>query len=265
VDPLFAAAFQRHLPAIYNIAYRMCLREEDARLTTRDAFVRAYRAWKKRRATGVRGGEEPSNEGAIDAELQLLLLQSVAEVSQGQQRARDVLSFEELDGVIRGDPTQSGVLDELGEVERNRLLWELKQGCLTAVVNCLPAGERVAFILSEVMDTEPGLAAAILGINASALRVRVSRARKKISAYLAPRCAHVDPRNPCRCPSRLGVALTRGFIGDVRGRQVSLRSRPFEQEPPQHDPVALFRTLPLPEPPADFTDELVRELEADGY
>jgi RNA polymerase sigma factor (sigma-70 family) len=255
LDPLFAAAVQRHLPAIYNLAYRMCLREEDARLTTHDAFVRAYRAWKKRHA----GGE------AKDSDLELILFQAVAEVSQGQQRARDVLSFEELDGVIRGDPTQSGVLDELGEVERNRLLWELKQGCLTAVVNCLPAGERVAFILTEVMDTEPGQAAAILGINASALRVRVSRARKKISAYLAPRCAHVDPRNPCRCPSRLGVALTRGFIGDVRGRQVSLRARPFEQEPPQHDPVALFRTLPSPDPPAEFADELVRELQAGGW
>jgi hypothetical protein len=107
----------------------------------------------------------------------------------------------------------------------------------------------------------PG-AAAILGINASALRVRVSRARKKISAYLAPRCAHVDPRNPCRCPSRLGVALTRGFIGDVRGRQISLRARPFEQEPPQHDPVALYRTLPVPEPPAGLSEELLRDLAA---
>ena len=234
----------------------MCLREGDARLTAREAFVRAYRAWKQRASSGG----EPA-EADPDA-VELLLLQSVAETAQGQQKAREVLSFEELDGIIRGDPTQSGVLDQLGEVERNRLLWELKQGCLTAVVNCLPPGERVAFILSEIMETEPGHAASILGINASALRVRVSRARKKVSAYLSPRCAHVDPRNPCRCPSRLGVALTRGFIGDVRGRQVSLRARPFEQEPPQHDPVALFRTLPSPDPPADLAEELLREMDA---
>jgi len=234
------------------------MREDEARSTTREAFSRAYRRWKKRHAV-------PSDPTDELGEIGLLIFRMAADISQEQQRSHDALSFDELDALIRGDPTQSGVLDELGDGERNRLLWELKQGCLTAVLNCLPVGERMAFILSEVLEENPARVASILGISSSALRVRVSRARKKITAYLAPRCAHVDPRNPCRCPSRLGVALTRGFIGDVRGRQISLRARPFDQDAPQHDPVAIFRTLPAPEVPPELAAQLLDELDSGSW
>jgi DNA-directed RNA polymerase specialized sigma24 family protein len=227
----------------------MALRDDDVSVIVRETFIRAYKETKHDAALAVEG-------------LQLAVWRCAVDVAQEQQRARQQLSFEELDATIRGDPTQSGVLDHLTDPQRNRLLWELKQGCLTAVVNCLPPGERLALILCDLLGQGAEQVAATLRISPSALRVRVSRARKKVSAYLAPRCEHVDPRNPCHCPSRLGVALTRGFIGDVRGRQVSLRARPFEDEPPQHDPLAIFRTLPAPEVEPELLAELLRDLEA---
>lgn len=249
IEGAFAEVVKSLGGVIYHLAYRMALREEDTLLIVREGLVRAYR----------RCVADPQVLSAN--EITLATLASVAEIAEEQQRARELLTFDELDGTIRGDPTQSGVVDQLTDPQRNRLLWELKQGCLTAVVNCLPPGERIAFVLTEVLGQSGEQAAATLGISASALRVRISRARKKISSYLAPRCEHVDPRNPCHCPSRLGVALTRGFIGEVRGRKVSLRSqRPFEEEPPQHDPLALFRTLPSPELPEDLLEELLRDL-----
>jgi DNA-directed RNA polymerase specialized sigma24 family protein len=235
---------------VYHFAYRMTLREDDALLIVREGFVRAYK----------RCAADP----ALSAnDMMLTTLATTAELAEEQQRARDLLTFEELDATIRGDPTQSGVVDHLTDPQRNRLLWELKQGCLTAVVNCLPPGERAAFVLTEVLKNSNEQAGTTLRITSTALRVRVSRARKKVASYLAPRCEHVDPRNPCHCPSRLGVALTRGFIGDVRGRQVSLRAqRPFDEEPPQHDPLGLYRTLPAPDPPERLLEELERDLVA---
>jgi DNA-directed RNA polymerase specialized sigma24 family protein len=226
----------------------MTLRADDASVIVRETFVRAYR---QLRASGA--------EGRTAGDLALAVQRMAVVVAQEQQRAREQLTFEELDTTIRGDPTQSGVIDHLTDPQRNRLLWELKQGCLTAVVNCLPPGERIAFILSDLLAHSTEQIAAALQITPSAMRVRISRARKKVSAYLAPRCEHVDPRNPCHCPSRLGVALNRGFISDVRGKQVSLRTRPFD-EPPQHDPLAIFHTLPAPEPPAELLEELERDL-----
>jgi RNA polymerase sigma-70 factor (ECF subfamily) len=81
--------------------------------------------------------------------------------------------------------------------------------------------------------------------------VRLSRARKKIGDYLAPRCEHVNPRNPCHCPSRIGVALRKGFIAPPLNAEVTLRKnlRPFDGEIKSHDAVNIFRTLPEVEVP----------------
>jgi DNA-directed RNA polymerase specialized sigma24 family protein len=248
VHSAFSDILRDLFDTIYHLAYRVTLHEGDAALIVRETFVRSYQQLRQERAL-------------TPAQRLLVVLQASVDAAQEQQRSRDVLSFEELDATIRGDPTLSGVDDHLTDPQRNRLLWELKQGCLTAVVNCLPPGERLAFILCEILGQGGDQAAEVLRISPSALRVRVSRARKKISAYLAPRCEHVDPRNPCHCPSRLGVALTRGFISEVRGRQVSLRARPFDEEPPQHDPIGIFHTLPGPEAP-QLLEELLHDLEA---
>jgi DNA-directed RNA polymerase specialized sigma24 family protein len=246
---LFAEVVGSLFGTDHHLASRMTLRDDDVAVMVRETFIRAYRQAKR--------------DVALTREaLQLAVWRSAVDVAQEQQRARQQITFEELDATIRGDPTQSGVVDHLTDPQRNRLLWELKQGCLTAVVNCLPAGERLAFLLCDILGQPPEQVAATLEITASALRVRVSRARKKVSAYLSPRCEHVDPRNPCHCPSRLGVAITRGFIGDVRGRQVSLRARPFEDEPPQHDPLAIFHTLPAPDAQPEQLAELLHDLEA---
>src|SRR6185436_2361617 len=96
-------------------------------------------------------------------------------------------------------------------------LWELKQGCMTAVINCLPAGERAAFVVCHLLKLSDEAAAKSLAISGSAYKVRLS---------LAPRFEHVNPLNPCRCPARVGTALHKGFIGKVAG-EVSLRKSEF--------------------------------------
>ena len=88
--------------------------------------------------------------------------------------------------------------------------------------------------------------------------MRLSRARKKIGDYLAPRCEHVDPRNPCHCPSRIGIALHKGFIAPPQTAQVQLRTpnRPFDQEIKSRDATTIFRTLPKMEVPPQLVQRL---------
>src|SRR5205085_11418848 len=105
-------------------------------------------------------------------------------------------------------------------------LGELKQGCMTAVINWLSPGERVAFVMSSVMNKSGEEAAKTLNIKVSAFKVRLSRARKKIGDYLAPRCEHINPMNPCRCPARVGTALRKGFIRTEGSEVVQLRKHP---------------------------------------
>jgi RNA polymerase sigma-70 factor (ECF subfamily) len=140
---------------------------------------------------------------------------------------------------------------------------------MTSVINCLPPGERVAFVLSVVLGYGDEDAADVLGITTSAFKVRLSRARKKVSDYLAPRCEHVDPRNPCRCPSRLGVALTGGFIPRTLGSEVSLRpdfgrygSTVDGEDAPLRDVMAIYQSLPDPDPPDDLAARLLGKLDS---
>jgi hypothetical protein len=157
------------------------------------------------------------------------------------------------------------VVRSLSDPQRDFSLWELKQGCMTAVVNCLPPGERAAFVASTIMKLNEEEAAAALDINASAYKVRLSRARKKVGDYLAPRCEHVNPQNPCRCPARVGIALAKGFIPPAG--ELSLRPRlpaygrygngPDSEDAPLRDVAAVYGNLPDPDPPEELKTRLL--------
>jgi RNA polymerase sigma-70 factor (ECF subfamily) len=113
-------------------------------------------------------------------------------------------------------------------------------------------------------------AAQALGISKSAYKVRLSRARKKVTDYLAPRCEHVDPLNPCRCPARVGVALRKGFIrssGEVKLRQpVTPFGRygagPDTEDKPLRDVMTIYSHLPEPDPPETLATQLIDALNA---
>jgi DNA-directed RNA polymerase specialized sigma24 family protein len=191
---------------------------------------------------------------------ELWLLKIAAHVAESAVPSEPEVDFDLLDDTLRSEATRTNEVASIASPEREFLLWELKQGCMTAVINCLSPGERVAFVLSSVLGKSDAESAVALGIKESAFKVRLSRARKKIGDYLAPRCEHVNQRNPCRCPSRIGVALRKGFIAPPLNAAVTLRKnlRPFDQEIRSHDAVNIFRTLPDVEVP-DSLVERVRE------
>lgn len=138
---------------------------------------------------------------------------------------------------------------------------------MTSVINCLPPGERAAFIAAHVLKLDDESAAAVLGVRVSAFRVRLSRARQKVTDHLAPRCEHVDPMNPCRCPARVGTALRKGFIAPMPvGGEVSLRGPliPYgrygagadRDDAPMRDIATIYGGLPDPEPPPTLVPQL---------
>ena len=193
---------------------------------------------------------------------ELWLLKIGAHVAEQALPREPEVDFDLLDDTLRSEATRTNEVASLTSPEREFLLWELKQGCMTSVINCLSPGERVAFVLSSVLGKTDQEAAAALEIKESAFKVRLSRARKKIGDYLAPRCEHVNPRNPCHCPSRIGVALRKGFIAPPLNPEVMLRKnlRPFDGEIKSHDSVNIFRTLPEIEAPTPLVERIATSL-----
>ena len=242
-DGSFASVIKTHLRSIWNFCSRMTLSASDARDATFETFERAAQS---------------PHPPADSKEMELWLLKIASHVIEKRLPPTPEVDFDLLDETLRSDATRTHEVSSLTTPEREFLLWELKQGCMTAVINCLSPGERVAFVMSSVMNKSDEESAKVLGIKVSAFKVRLSRARKKIGDYLAPRCEHVDPRNPCHCPSRIGIALAKGFIAPPQTSVVQLRSpqRPFDQEIKSRDSTKIFQTLP----PADVPSELVERL-----
>ncbi|HSD90307.1 MAG TPA: RNA polymerase sigma factor [Kofleriaceae bacterium] len=249
-----------HWRRLYNFMFRVTLDRDRAERYLADLYAKA--------AEQIAG--KPANEA--DAEVWLLTMAN--QMLEDRLPRQPEVNFDILDETLRSEATRTDVVRSLSDPQRDLLLWELKQGCMTAVVNCLPPGERAAFVVCHVLKLSDDQAAKSLGITESAYKVRLSRARKKIGDYLAPRCEHVNPMNPCRCPARVGTALAKGFIrqvGPVVG-EISLRKPavPYgrygtgdgNDDVPMRDISAIYGGLPEPDPPADLGARLVEQLSA---
>ena len=251
-----------HWRRLYNFMFRLTLDRERAERYLTDLFTIAV--------------DKHAAKPAVDTEVEVWLLALANQMLEERLPRQPEVNFDILDETLRSEATRTDVVRSLSDPQRDLLLWELKQGCMTAVVNCLPPGERAAFVVCHVLKLPDDQASKSLGITESAYKVRLSRARKKIGDYLAPRCEHVNPHNPCRCPARVGTALAKGFIRPVGpvGGEVSLR-KPSDMIPygrygtgfgnedvPMRDISAIYGGLPEPDPPADFGTKLVERLSA---
>ena len=245
-----------HWRRLYNFVFRLTLDRDRAERYVTDIF-----------ATAV---EQVGQAPAAPAEIEVWLLGIANRMLETRLPRQPEVNFDILDETLRSESTRTDVVRSLSDPQRDFLLWELKQGCMTSVINCLPPGERAAFVVCHVLKLPDEAAAKSLDITESAYKVRLSRARKKIGDYLAPRCEHVNPMNPCHCPARVGTALHKGFIRPVG--EVSLRKAeiPYgrygtgigNDDAPMRDISAIYGSLPEPDPPADFGTKLVERFAA---
>jgi RNA polymerase sigma-70 factor (ECF subfamily) len=252
------ALVEPHWRRVYNFVFRLTLDRDRAERYLGEIFA----------AAATKLDTRPSEEGAA----LIWLLNLANQMLEERLPRQPEINFDTLDDTLRNEATRTDVVRSLSDPQRDFLLWEMKQGCMTAVVNCLPPGERAAFVVCHVIKLPDDQAAATLGITESAYKVRLSRARKKIGDYLAPRCEHVNPMNPCRCPARVGTALHKGFIRQVGpvGGEISLRKPqdPYgrygtgagNDDVPMRDISAIYGGLPEPDPPEDFGARLIAQL-----
>ena len=220
------------LPRLYVFAFNMSGSRDEAR-SHLEQLVRDAKA----DSAAVTSSDKP-------ADALLGLMARKMEESLGR---KSDYTFDALDNVLRSDITRpidlsGGALDgQDGKV--HLMLWELKRTCLTATLCCLPPGVRVSFVLTDLFGFSPSEAAELLGIKESAYRVRLTRARKRIEDYLAPRCYHVDPKNPCTCTGRLVIAIDAEFVKPPP-HTVDIPHAPHDEDGPRRDMGSLYRNLP---------------------
>lgn len=71
--------------------------------------------------------------------------------------------------------------------------------CTQAMLMCLDAAGRMAYVLDEIFGLQSEQAAAVQGISAAAHRQRLARARKAVHGFMTARCGLVNAAAKCRC------------------------------------------------------------------
>jgi len=123
---------------------------------------------------------------------------------------------EELDTVLR---TGTSVSLKMGNSTVHRgvrrlpvLLTGFMQSCLIAAVGALPPALRELFVLQVVLGMPDEEVLTLIRPPKHGLSGSRSRMLGALDGYLGPRCGHLHPANPCKCPNRLQIALERGFV-----------------------------------------------------
>ena len=148
---------------------------------------------------------------------------------------------------------------ELTAWEKQELIQQVKEGCLTGLVRCLAFQQRMAFILHVLMQLPIQDVADILGKSDAATKVLIHRARRNLKNFLGKNCSVYDPANPCQCEELVGLCLRQGWIE----RSSSAGKRPPEPQQIEaeikgiREVVELYTSFSVPQP----AEELRRRIQ----
>jgi hypothetical protein len=92
------------------------------------------------------------------------------------------------------------------------LLTGFMQTCLIEAVQALPPVQREAFVLLVVLGLPEAEVIALQGETAHGFSSVKAKMFRSMDGYLGPRCGHMHPNNPCKCPNRLQGALDQNFV-----------------------------------------------------
>lgn len=180
---------------IYNLAYRMTGNTDDAEDITQETFIRALR--------GIDGFKGQSH-------VYTWLYTIAKNVSYRFLKNRETGSFESMEVLIR--TTGEKPPAEIAQWEKQYLINQIKEGCLTGLLKCLSFYQRLAFILHVLLEMPLKEVATIAGKSEGAAKVLVHRARQNLKEFLCKNCSLYNPGNSCTCENLISFSLKKGWI-----------------------------------------------------
>jgi RNA polymerase sigma factor (sigma-70 family) len=186
-------ALQRPL---YNLALRMLLLPQDAEDATQEALLRIVTHLGQYRA-----------ESRFATWAWRIAVRRILDFREQRGRGAPI-TFEAFAADL-GD----GLDEQAAERAEDAVLYrQLKTLCSRALLQCLDADHRVAYILGEIVGLASPDAAEILDIEPATLRKRLSRAREQLADFLGKHCGVFNPEARCACHRRSERALQLGRI-----------------------------------------------------
>jgi RNA polymerase sigma-70 factor, ECF subfamily len=158
----FEALYERHGRAVWAVAFARWLDAESARDVMQESFLRLWREWE--------AGQEIQNPRAWLLRVARNLAEDTAKSSF---RRNGTAPPEQLIGVRSLAPSPS---EQMELAERNARV--------RAVLEELPVGDRDILTLKYALEYDTDTIAEMLGIQSTAVHMRLSRARQRMAERL---------------------------------------------------------------------------------
>ena len=110
-------------------------------------------------------------------------------------------------------------------------LSEIRISCTTALLQCLDANHRAAYVFGEIFELDQNEATQILNISSDLYRKRLERARNAVESFTGRVCGVFSQEAKCQCKRRLKYAESCG--------RVDFAKYPFSQSSSEKSSVKL--------------------------
>ena len=212
---------------VYNFTYRMTADQDLSEDLTQETLLRAVK-------------KIDSFSGRSELKTWLIAIAKNEVFKTGRIKRRDIGRLIELRATENAEPQQHA----LSRYERETYIEQIKNGCLFALLTCLPFNQRVAFILNVLSGVPMATTAVILDKTENAARILVTRARATIKRFLCGHCEHIEETPRCRCLNMLNFSLRNELIDQLPGGRIEAAKVEFRK---LQDEIALLKTLPTME------------------
>jgi RNA polymerase sigma factor (sigma-70 family) len=183
-------------PDVFTLALRMLWNREDAQDATQEILIRVL-----------------TRLSSFDFQSKLRTWVYRVAVNYLLDVKKSAVERMNLTFVRLADDLHDGLSDEGPAAhEESVMVEEVKIGCTLAMLQCLDRPHRLAYILGEILDLSGPEAAAALGIDATALRKRLERARGAVFDFARSYCGLASDDAACRCNRRVPAAIRLGRV-----------------------------------------------------
>src|SRR5437773_4357258 len=171
---------RRHQAWIYNIAIRMLAHPQDAEDATQEVLIKALT-----RLSSVEG------RSSFRTWLYRIVVNHVLNMKRGRLEP-EALTFgcyaHGLDSTPDLDlPDESSV-----PIDVQLLVDEARISCTSGMLLCLDRGQRLVYILGEILGVGDVIGGELLEISPENFRQRLSRSRRDLHSFMNEKCGLVD-------------------------------------------------------------------------
>jgi RNA polymerase sigma factor (sigma-70 family) len=180
-------------------------------------------------------------EGRSDLKTWLIAIAKNEVFKRINQQRKDKKRLEE----IRKRENEKAHSHEVNHYEYSIYIDQIRDGCLYALIMCLPFNQRCAFILYVLNEVPINVAAEILGKTENATRILVSRAKSTIREFLCNNCEHLDREEKCKCINMANFSLQNHLIRTIDATPHMATARMELRK--FNDEIELLKALPSKE------------------